>query len=51
MFDWGEERTVCVHRGQLLGDSLVLTVCSPETPGEQKVLEDVRQSEKHLAVT
>lgn len=40
MFDWGEERTGCVHRGQLLGHSLVLTVYSLKTPGKQKVLEE-----------
>lgn len=49
MFDWGEERTVCVHRGQLVWYCLVLTVYSPETPGKQKILEEVRHTEKESA--
>lgn len=46
MFDWREERTVCVDRGQLLWYCPVLTVYSLETPGKQKVLEESEMNGK-----
>lgn len=46
MFDWREERTVCVDRGQLLRYCPVLTVYSLETPGKQKVLEESEMNGK-----
>lgn len=46
MFDWGKERTVCVHRGRLVWSCLVLTVYSLETSGKQKVLEESETSVK-----
>lgn len=49
MFDWGEERTVSLHRGQLVWYCLALTVERPETLGKQKVLEESETNGKRVS--